>query len=146
MSTGGKLAVGAAVIVGVTGYMAYVGASASWKYYLTVDECLADTAKFAGQRLRVSGQVAAASLRVDSQRSKARFALAGTEGKLPVECSGPLPDNLAEEIEVVVEGRLDPSGRLQGDKLLTRCASKYERGAAEARTARARTAPRGEVR
>ncbi len=48
--------------------------------------------------------------------------------------------------KVVVEGRLDPSGRLQGDKLLTRCASKYERGAAEARTARARTAPRGEVR
>ena len=38
---------------------------------------------------------------------------------------GPLPDNLAEEMEVVVEGSLEPSGCLRGDRVLTRCASKY---------------------
>ncbi len=41
-------------------------------------------------------------------------------------CSGRLPDNLAEGMEVVVEGRFEPSGVLSGDTVLTRCASKYE--------------------
>jgi cytochrome c-type biogenesis protein CcmE len=37
-----------------------------------------------------------------------------------------LPDNLAEKMAMVVEGRLDDSGTLHGDKVLTRCASKYQ--------------------
>jgi cytochrome c-type biogenesis protein CcmE len=37
-----------------------------------------------------------------------------------------LPDNLKEDIDVVVEGRLNESGALQGDRVLTRCASKYQ--------------------
>ena len=122
-----KLVIGAAVVVGVTTYMAYVGASSSWKYYLSIDECLADTEKFVGQRLRVSGKVAPDSLHIDAQRTQASFALVGTRGKLEVNCSGPLPDNLAEGIDVVVEGRLE-SGRLRGHKVLTRCASKYRAG------------------
>ena len=122
-----KLGIGAVVVVGVTTYMAYVGASSSWKYYLSIDECLADTEKFVGQRLRVSGKVAPDSLLIDARRTQASFALVGTRGKLEVNCSGPLPDNLAEGIDVVVEGRLE-SGRLRGHKVLTRCASKYEAG------------------
>jgi cytochrome c-type biogenesis protein CcmE len=36
-----------------------------------------------------------------------------------------VPDNLTEGIEVVVEGKLGADGTLRGDKLLTKCASKY---------------------
>jgi cytochrome c-type biogenesis protein CcmE len=50
----------------------------------------------------------------------------GQTGTLAVICAGPLPDNLAEALEVVVEGRLDAGGMVRGDKVLTRCASKYE--------------------
>ena len=132
MPAGAKLAIGAAVVVGVTAYMAYVGASASWKYYVTSEECLADAAKFTGQRVRVSGKVAAESLQVDGDRMGARFALASNRGNLNVTCSGPLPDNLAEGMDVVVEGQLEASGVLRGDKVLTRCASKYEAGAPSA--------------
>ena len=132
MSAGLKLSLAVAVVVGATAYMAYVGASDSWQYYLTADECLADVAKYTGQRLRVSGPVAAGSLQVDAQRTQARFALRGKAGQLPVVCGGALPDNLAEGREVVVEGRLDASGCLQGEKLLTRCASKYEQDRAAA--------------
>ncbi len=56
---------------------------------------------------------------------QAEFALKGTEANLPVVCSGPLPDQLGERAEVVVEGRLDECGVLRGEKVLTRCASKY---------------------
>jgi len=126
MTPGVKLALGAGVVVGVTSYMAYVGASASWQYYLTADECVARAEQLADRRVRVSGGVAVGSLQVAADRSQASFALQGATARLRVVCSGPLPDNLAEKTEVVVEGRLEPSGVLRGDKLLTRCASKYE--------------------
>ena len=70
--------------------------------------------------------MAAGSLHVAADRSQASFDLQGATNRLRVVCTGPLPDNLAEKIDVVVEGRLEAGGLLRGDKLLTRCASKYE--------------------
>jgi cytochrome c-type biogenesis protein CcmE len=128
MTTGKKLVIGGVIVVGVTAYMAYRGAAASWQYYLTADECLAERASLAGRRLRVSGRIAADTLIVENDRRRASFTLAG-EGKgvsLKVACRGPLPDNLAEGIAVLVEGRIDDSGVLQGEKVLTRCDGKYE--------------------
>ena len=130
MSAGWKLAIGATVIVGVTLYMAYVGASSSWKYYVTAEEYLANPQAFAGQQLRVSGKVADGSLAVDG-RGDGRFSLAAGDGQLTVVCRCVLPDNLAEGVDVVVEGRVDEQGILHGDKVLTRCASKYAAGSSE---------------
>jgi cytochrome c-type biogenesis protein CcmE len=93
---------------------------------LTVDECLANVPQFNGRRLRISGQVARGSLHVSESRSSATFMLEGTAGRLRTSCRGPLPDNLAENIAVVVEGTLEEDGSLRADKVLTRCASKYE--------------------
>ena len=102
--------------------------STSWRYYVHVDECAQSKEEFIGQRLRVSGRIGGKTLIVQKDRSRATFALEGQQSRLPVSCSGPLPDNLAEDMEVVVEGTLQPSGELRGDKVLTRCASKYEAG------------------
>ncbi len=113
-------------MVAVTGYMAYRGASAGWQYYLTASECRAESASLIGQRLRVSGRIAAGTLVPARDRSPASFALDADGENLQVVCSGPLPDNLAEGSAVLVEGRLDGDGLLHGDKVLTRCASKYE--------------------
>lgn len=132
MSTTFKLAIAACIIGSVTAYMAYTGSATSWKYYLTVDECLADAAALAKQRMRVNGKVAVGSLDIAADRDHATFRLCGTDRELPVHCTGPLPDNLAEDMDVVVEGRLDEAGLLRGDQVLTKCASKY---ATEARTA-----------
>ena len=126
MSPSVKLLLGASIVIAVTSYMAYVGASASWQYYVTADECLARATQLEGHRVRVSGRVAVGSLQISSDRSQAKFNLQGATGSLDVVCTGPLPDNLAENIDVVVEGRLEPRAQLRGDKLLTRCASKYE--------------------
>jgi cytochrome c-type biogenesis protein CcmE len=40
-------------------------------------------------------------------------------------CRCRLPDNLAEDIDVVVEGTFQSDG-IHGDKVITRCASKYQ--------------------
>ena len=125
MTTGTRLAVGGGIIAAVTGYMAYLGASSSWQYYLTVDECAADASDLLGCPLRVNGHVAAGSLQINSNRTQASFVLKGSERELHAICAGPLPDNLAEDMDVVVEGRLESVSDLRGDKVLTRCASKY---------------------
>jgi len=126
MAPGIKLAIGGAVIGGVTLYMAYVGASSSWKYYLTTDECVQNAAEFTGGRMRVSGKVVVGTLKIAPDRRQASFSLQGQNGTLPVTCRGMLPDNLGEAMEVVVEGRLEEGPLLRGEKVLTRCASKYE--------------------
>jgi cytochrome c-type biogenesis protein CcmE len=137
MSTHFKLAIGATVLASATAYLAYLGAATSWRYYVLVDECLSDGNRLVGQRLRVSGSVAIGTLVLGSDRSTATFDLVGQQHRIPVSCPGPLPDNLAEDMDVVVEGRLDESGQLVGEKVLTRCASKYQAasGAAPARGA-----------
>ena len=126
MTTGKKLALGAVVVAGITASMAYLGASASWQYYVTADECVANADSLVGTRLRVSGKIVPGTLHVAADRRQASFALTAAESRLPVACAGPLPDNLAENMEVVVEGRLEHPGLLRGNKVLTRCSSKYE--------------------
>lgn len=126
MSVGAKLSVGALVVAGVTGYVAYLGASSSWQYYVTTDECALRAEQLVGLRVRVSGRVVPGSLSVATDRRSAEFVLGGSSGKLRTVCAGPLPDNLAEDRDVVVEGRLARTDRLDGDKVLTRCASKYQ--------------------
>ena len=126
MTTSKRLALGGIIVFAVTAYMAYVGASTSWKYYVTADECVDDAVTLAHQRVRVSGRVDPGSLQITPDRSQAHFSLAGTHNSLHVVCRCLIPDNLAEGMEVVVEGRLDSGGLLCGEKVLTRCASKYE--------------------
>lgn len=125
MTSGTKLILAGIVVVGTTAYMAYLGAAESWQYYLTTDECLRDADSLMGCRLRVSGRVAVGTLDHDHSAQQVSFGLAGTADNLPVNYRGVIPDNLAEGIEVVVEGRLDSEGNFVADKLLTKCASKY---------------------
>jgi cytochrome c-type biogenesis protein CcmE len=144
ISNGKKLVIAGLVIAGATAYMAYLGASSSWQYYMTVKECVENAPQVAGQRIRVSGTILPGSLLIAPDRQEARFSL-GEEGRtLPVVCTGPLPDDLspAKAMEVVVEGRMEDSCTLRGDKLITRCASKYSARKKEpAATARAPGTP-----
>ena len=125
MATPTRLAIGATIVLSLTAYWACLGASSSWQYYLTVDECVDGRSEWSDGRIRVSGRVAPGSLRMDKDRRLATFRLKGVDHELSVHCSGTLPDNLTEGCQVVVEGWLDPEARLQGEKVLTRCASKY---------------------
>lgn len=117
---------GVCVIVGATAYMGYIGVATSWQYYLTVDECVASAATLGADRIRVSGRIVPQSLQITADRRQATFSLEGRHRQLSVVCPGPLPDGLVDGLSVVVEGRLDESGCLRGEKIVTRCASKYE--------------------
>jgi cytochrome c-type biogenesis protein CcmE len=141
MTTGTRLFIGGGIIASVIGYMAYLGAKSSWQYYLTVDECTADASELVGCPLRVNGHIAPNSLEIEPDRNRTTFVLRGSESGVFVTCNGPLPDNLAEDMDVVVEGQLDGGGVLRGDKVLTRCASKYRSKEAAPAEAVAATLP-----
>ena len=127
MSTGRKLAIAGVIIAAATAYMAWLGGSSSWQYYMTVQECVENAPQMAGQRIRVSGTIVPGSLVIAPDRREARFSLVEGGSKLPVVCTGTLPDDLspAKTSEVVVEGRIEGPCTLHGDKVITRCASKY---------------------
>ena len=127
MSPISKLVAVVMLVVGSASWLAYVGGSASWQYYVTLDECVRDSALLMGKRIRVNGTVAPESLKIAADRKNATFELAGATGRIGVTCAGPLPDNLQEAMDVVVEGTLESPTHMQGSKVLTRCASKYER-------------------
>jgi len=114
-----------AVIAASIAYALYLGASGGWQYYLQVDECLDQADQFRGKRVRLSGRVAAGSLKAYPEQREATFVLEGNEHKLAVSYRGSIPDNLAEGRDVVVEGSLANDDHFQCDTLITRCASKY---------------------
>jgi len=128
MSIGKKLSLAGLVVAGVTGYMAYLGAASSWQYYMTVKECVDNAKDMTGQRVRVSGSIAPGSLVIAADRQEARFSLTESGTSIPVVCKGPLPDDLSPDksMDVVVEGHLEGGYTFHGDKLITRCASKYD--------------------
>lgn len=123
-----KLALVLTSLIGTVAYLAVLGLSNTWQYYVLVDECHAQRSQLQGKRLRVSGRVASGSLHITEDRREASFLLDGEIHQIAVLCTGPLPDNLNERMEVVVEGVLQADGQLRGQRVITRCASKYAPG------------------
>ena len=126
MTAAHKLCLGGLVITMATTCLAYLGASSSWQFYMTVDELLDHPSLVRDCRVRLSGKVGHDSLRIAPDHTSASFILQGAGSQLRVECLGIIPDNLTEGIDVVVEGYVESSDLFKGDKLLTRCASKYD--------------------
>jgi cytochrome c-type biogenesis protein CcmE len=116
---------GAVLVAGAIVYLAYAGAANSWQYYLSVDEAVNDAALLDGKRVRVSGRVRSGTLSIAEDRRRATFDLQGEQHTVRVACRCSLPDNLGENIDVVVEGTFDAAG-ISARKVITRCASKYE--------------------
>ncbi len=118
-----KLLVASAVLVVAVSYLAYAGMKSGWVYYMEVDQFLSDK-QAQSQRVRLHGKVATddfAAANLD-----AKFRLLGKSSKLSIAYHGVIPDMFQAGRDVVVEGRLDPSGTFKADMLMTKCASKYE--------------------
>jgi cytochrome c-type biogenesis protein CcmE len=121
-----KLAVGIIVIGGGISYFMYQAIGSSWTYYYSVDDFSTAGAAAREYSFRLAGRVQAGSIVRDLENATLRFTLAGAQAQLPVQYQGVTPDNFAEDREIVVEGRLAPTGVFQADTLMTRCESKYQ--------------------
>jgi cytochrome c-type biogenesis protein CcmE len=121
-----RFLVGGALVAVAIGYLGFMGFQGSATYYYKVSELFEQENLDYEQSLRVNGQVAPGSIEREQGGLTTRFAVVEGGQSLPVVYRGALPDTFKEEADVVVEGRLDPSGVFQADSIMMKCPSKYE--------------------
>ncbi|TAH52128.1 MAG: cytochrome c maturation protein CcmE [Chloroflexota bacterium] len=121
-----KYLIGAALIIGVIGYLIFFGLTQTSQWSINVTELKARGASAIGQGMRVSGQLEANSVAKDVKANKIAFVLTDGVNRLPVSYNGVVPDTFDRAVEVVAEGKLNPDGSFTASNLLARCPSKYD--------------------
>ncbi len=121
-----KVLVGVVVIGGGIGYFMWQAMQSSWSYYYSVDDFVKQKLIAQSHSFRIAGRVKKDSIERDLKEMKLSFLLSGSDTTVPISYKGVVPDNFAEDREVVVQGRLDTDGVFKADKLMTRCESKYK--------------------
>lgn len=112
---------------GLTWLLLGAGDGDAMVYYKTVDELLAERARFEGGPVRVNGLLVEGSVRARPGTDEFRFDLAKNGARLAVEYAGILPDSMLPGRELVVQGVLRPGADLLlASEILTKCPSKYE--------------------
>jgi cytochrome c-type biogenesis protein CcmE len=121
-----KILIGIIVIGGGLGYFTFQAMQSSWSYYYSVDEFSANIADMNNYSFRIAGRVKPGSVNRDLEKMNLTFTLAGAKTELPVYYDGTIPENFTDDIEVVVEGRLDENKSFKAKTLMTKCESKYK--------------------
>jgi cytochrome c-type biogenesis protein CcmE len=125
-----KFAVGSFVIILTLSFLAYSGYQESKTYYHTVPELYEMKEKAHDLRLQVSGDVIPGSIQRDGKI--VTFVIGEEPQTLQIKYVGkdPLPDTLMDRATAMATGKLGPDGVFVADKMLAKCASKYEKEAA----------------
>ena len=120
--------IAAAVTIAVGAlYLVLTTMQTSAVYYLTVTELKDRSASLQAQSVRVAGKVAPGSVEKIDGGLAIRFIVQDEGGAFPVFYRGaPVPDIFGEDVDVVVEGKLQPDGTFAAHTLLAKCASKFE--------------------
>jgi cytochrome c-type biogenesis protein CcmE len=144
MSKGVQIALGALLIAGLVGWLgASQSGDAAFTYFQTLGEFRASGT--VGEPVRVHGFVAVGTIQRDVAGKRVTFAVqeqaphagGSAAGALQVEyASLETPDLFKDGAEVVVEGKLAPSGTFHATNLLAKCPSKFEAKAAAAQAAK----------
>ncbi len=114
-------------LVGQVIYLLVWGLDDTVIYYKTVDELLADPARFETQPVRINGILVPQSVRNKPGTDEFRFQLEKRHQALDVAYRGVLPDTMKEGQELVVHGVYNPRGGIfNASEILTKCPSKYE--------------------
>lgn len=121
-----KLLVGGALIAGGIAYMAYLSAEQTGQYAIGVTDYTTAPAKWTGRGLRVGGLAQKGSWH--AQGTHHTFAILDDHdltSTLPVVFDGTMPDTFAEELKVIVAGKMDGPA-LRATEVIPQCKSKYE--------------------
>lgn len=121
------------LIVGAFAYIAFSSFGESMIYYKTVDELLADTSRYSETPVRINGTLVQDSIRQKPGTNQYRFQIAKKGMVVEVAYAGVLPDVMAGDQEMVVQGLYSPDRELfEASEILTKCPSKYEERAKQA--------------
>ena len=132
MQAGRKFIVGAALIVGSVGFMIAEGVKQTGVYFLTPAELAAKTAADStfveNVGFKLGAKVVPGSVRRDRAARRIDFQVSDGIKTYPVTYLGLVPDTFtdADDIEVIVEGRLNRDGVIRATEVLAKCGSRYE--------------------
>lgn len=129
----GRFMVGLVGVALMVTYLVWTGVSETMVYYLTPTELVTRVETdptFREMGVKVSGKLVPGSheeVRGELLHLFEVMDLEDPEVRFPVEYRDVLPDTFhGEDIQVVVEGRLDEAGVFQATTVLTKCGSRYE--------------------
>jgi cytochrome c-type biogenesis protein CcmE len=97
------------------------------QFYKHVDEVMPVADQWYGKTLKLQGTVVPGSIARKDSSLDYRFAVKHGESVVTAYYSGVVPDNFADNAEVVVTGRLSQAGfQVESDGVMAKCPSKYE--------------------
>jgi cytochrome c-type biogenesis protein CcmE len=129
---GNKFLLGAAIIVAAVTALIATGVKETGVYFLTPTELAAKAERdptFAENvGFKVGAKVVPGSIRRDATARTVDFLVSDGVRTYPVTYRGLVPDTFtdANDIEVIVEGRLGRDGIIRATDVLAKCGSRYE--------------------
>lgn len=132
MKAGHKFILGASLIVASVGFLIAEGVKETGVYFLTPAELASKTARdptfVENVGFKVGANVVPGSVRRDRNARRIDFKISDGIKTYPVTYQGLVPDTFtdANDIEVVVEGRLGRDGVIRATDVLAKCGSRYE--------------------
>jgi cytochrome c-type biogenesis protein CcmE len=132
MKAGQKFILGAGLIVASVGFLIAEGVKETGVYFLTPSELSAKTAAdptfVENVGFKVGAMVVPGSVHRDPNARRIDFEVSDGIKTYPVTYHGLVPDTFtdADDIEVVVEGRLGRDGVIRATDVLAKCGSRYE--------------------
>jgi cytochrome c-type biogenesis protein CcmE len=135
MKAGTKFIIGGALVLATVGYLMATGIKETGVYYLTPTELASRVEadhSFYNVCVKMGARVVKGSIARDVASQTITFRATDGQNTWPVTYRGLAPDTFTDEVDVVVEGRLQPDGVFHATTLLAKCGSRYE--AAPART------------
>ncbi len=126
-----KFLLGAGVIIATLTFLVVTGVKETGVYFLTPTELAEKTLSdptFYDVGIKVGAKVVPGSIRRDDAARRVDFSITDGTQEYPVTYVGLVPDTFtdANDIEVIVEGRLGRDGVFQATEVLAKCGSRYE--------------------
>jgi cytochrome c-type biogenesis protein CcmE len=120
-----RFVIAALIVVAAVGALIYIGVRGSSMYYVTLAELNAQADTVHGNKIRLGATVVDGSIQAGADGVTSFVVTDGTNA-LPVSYKGSLPDTFENGADVVLQGKLTPSGTFEASSLLAKCPSKYK--------------------
>ncbi len=112
------------VVMAAVGALIYLGVRGSSMYYMTLAELETKGDAVYGDKIRLGATVVDGSIE-SGPEGVTHFVVTDGTNTLPVSYGGGLPDAFEDGAEVVLQGKMTPSGTFEASSLLAKCPSKY---------------------
>jgi len=123
-----KVLLAGVLVVGTVGFLMASGIKETGVYFLTPTELAAKISadpSFHDVGVKMGAKVVSGTIERDVASQTIRFQVTDGAVTYPVVYRGLAPDTFTDDVDVVVEGRLQPDGTFRATTLLAKCGSRY---------------------